>query len=82
MGIFRFSSSLGRRKYERIYIFQHSEERKHLQTTGPKITVRFFSGFDLSSIDLNSEALVDEAYKKGVPMGQTYLLMAIKCRSL
>jgi hypothetical protein len=31
--------------------------------------VRFFSGFNLSSIDINSESLVAEAYEKGVPMG-------------
>tara|TARA_B100000965_G_scaffold155603_1_gene129580 strand:- start:12 stop:959 length:948 start_codon:yes stop_codon:yes gene_type:complete len=50
-------------------IFSAMRRKEAFATTGPKITVRFFSGYDLSSIDLNSEALVDEAYKKGVPMG-------------
>ena len=28
-----------------------------------------FAGFDLTSIDVNAESLVEEAYDKGVPMG-------------
>ena len=31
--------------------------------------MRFFAGFDLTSIDINAESLVEEAYSKGVPMG-------------
>ena len=59
--------------------FPHSKERS-FATTGPKVAVRFFAGFDLTSIDINAESLVEEAYSKGVPMGQTYLLMEKKFR--
>ena len=34
-----------------------------------RVAVRFFAGFDLTSIDVNAESLVEEAYDKGVPMG-------------
>ena len=50
-------------------IFSALRRKEAFATTGPRITVRFFSGYNLSSIDINSEALVDEAYKNGVPMG-------------
>ena len=42
-------------------------------TTGTRIAVRFFGGYNLSSIDLNSESLVSEAYQKGVTMGSDLL---------
>jgi hypothetical protein len=50
-------------------IFSSLRRKEAFATTGPRITVRFFSGFNLSSIDINSESLVAEAYEKGVPMG-------------
>ena len=42
-------------------------------TTGSRIAVRFFAGYNLSSIDMNSTSLVSEAYKKGVTMGSDLL---------
>lgn len=36
-------------------------------TTGPRMTVRFFGGFEYTEADL--ENLVDSGYNKGVPMG-------------
>ena len=41
--------------------------RETFATTGSRMTVRFFGGFDFDSSDLDS--LVASGYKKGVPMG-------------
>jgi hypothetical protein len=38
-------------------------------TTGPRITVRFFGGWDYTADDLNSRAPAFRGYEKGVPMG-------------
>ena len=38
-------------------------------TTGPRITVRFFGGWDYTAEDLNSRAPAFRGYEKGVPMG-------------
>ena len=50
-------------------IFSALRRKEAFATTGPKVAVRFFAGFDLTSIDINAESLVEEAYSKGVPMG-------------
>ena len=38
-------------------------------TTGPRITVRFFGGWDFTDEDLNSRTPAFRGYEKGVPMG-------------
>ncbi len=38
-------------------------------TTGPRMTVRFFGGWDYTDNDLRSRAPVFRGYEKGVPMG-------------
>ena len=38
-------------------------------TTGPRIKVRLFGGFDMSNVDPGRDGWVDTAYAKGVPMG-------------
>jgi hypothetical protein len=38
-------------------------------TTGPRITVRFFGGWNYTADDLNSRAPAFRGYEKGVPMG-------------
>jgi hypothetical protein len=38
-------------------------------TTGPRITVRFFGGWNFTSDDLNSRQPAFRGYEKGVPMG-------------
>ena len=38
-------------------------------TTGPRITVRFFGGWNYSDDDLNSRTPAFRGYEKGVPMG-------------
>ena len=50
-------------------IFKAFKRKETFATSGPRIAVRFFGGYNLSSIDLNSDSLVSEAYKKGVTMG-------------
>ena len=50
-------------------IFQAFKRKETFATTGSRIAVRFFGGYNLSSIDLNSDSLVSQAYEKGVTMG-------------
>jgi hypothetical protein len=38
-------------------------------TTGPRMLVRFFGGWDFSEADINSRAPAFRGYEKGVPMG-------------
>ena len=54
-------------------LFAAFRRKETFATTGPRISVRFFGGYNLSSIDLNSESLVSEAYSKGVTMGANLL---------
>ena len=50
-------------------IFKAFKRKETFATTGTRIAVRFFGGFNLSGIDLNSEMLVSQAYQNGVTMG-------------
>jgi hypothetical protein len=54
-------------------IFNAFRRKETFATTGTRIAVRFFGGYNLSSIDLNSEYLVSQAYQKGVTMGSDLL---------
>ncbi|MDC3102867.1 DUF3604 domain-containing protein [Gammaproteobacteria bacterium] len=54
-------------------LFAAFRRKETFATTGPRISVRFFGGYNLSPIDLNSESLVSEAYSKGVTMGADLL---------
>jgi hypothetical protein len=54
-------------------IFNAFRRKETFATTGTRIALRFFGGYNLSSIDLNSESLVNEAYQKGVTMGSDLL---------
>jgi len=54
-------------------IFNAFKRKETFATTGSRIAVRFFAGYNLSSIDMNSTSLVSEAYKKGVTMGSDLL---------
>ncbi|WP_224485540.1 DUF3604 domain-containing protein [Robertkochia aurantiaca] len=38
-------------------------------TTGPRITLRFFGGFNFTEADISSDNMVEKGYEKGVPMG-------------
>jgi hypothetical protein len=61
-----------KRIQETLYL-KPLNEKKPLQQLVQELAVRFFAGYDLSSIDLNSDSLVSEAYEKGVTMGADLL---------
>ena len=50
-------------------IFQAFKRKETFATTGTRMAVRFFAGFDMESIDIDSEEMVKNAYAKGVTMG-------------
>ena len=50
-------------------IFDAIERREVYATTGPRITLRLFAGWEFNHDDLNSAELVKRGYQKGVPMG-------------
>ena len=50
-------------------IFQAFKRKETFATTGTRMAVRFFAGFDMESIDLDSEDMVKNAYANGVTMG-------------
>lgn len=52
----------------RAEIFDAMMRREVYATTGPRMTVRFFGGFDFGAVDFAKD-WVDAAYTKGVPMG-------------
>ena len=50
-------------------IFDAMARKEVYATTGPRMTVRFFGGWDYTVDDLNSRQPVFRGYEKGVPMG-------------
>jgi len=50
-------------------IFDAMERKETYATTGPRIPVRFFGGWDYDDNDLRSRAPAFRGYEKGVPMG-------------
>jgi uncharacterized protein DUF3604 len=50
-------------------IFDAMERRETYATTGPRIRVRFFGGYDFADADVNGRNLAKIGYAKGVPMG-------------
>ena len=59
-------------------IFAAFKRKETFATTGTRTAVRFFAGYDMQSIDLNSESLVKEAYAKGVTMGSDLMAEGTK----
>jgi len=53
----------------RASLFDAIERRETYGTTGPRMRVRFFGGWDFSDNDLRSRAPAFKGYEKGVPMG-------------
>jgi hypothetical protein len=49
-------------------IYDAFRRKETFATSGPRIQVRFFGGFDHSA-NLNEEGAIGKAYKNGVPMG-------------
>lgn len=50
-------------------LFDAMERKETYATTGPRITVRFFGGWDFDSDDLRNRQPAFIGYEKGVPMG-------------
>ncbi len=50
-------------------IWDAMKRKETYASTGPRITVRFFGGFDFAASDLAKTNWVEAAYGKGVPMG-------------
>ena len=53
----------------RAALFDAMLRRETYGTTGPRIRVRFFGGWDFTDNDLRSRAPAFRGYEKGVPMG-------------
>ena len=53
----------------RAAIWDAMERKEVYGTTGPRILVRFFGGWEYTDDDLNSRAPAFRGYEKGVPMG-------------
>jgi hypothetical protein len=45
------------------------QRKETYATTGPRMTVRLFGGFDFEAADANASTLAKTGYAKGVPMG-------------
>lgn len=60
-----------------VYAYENSREalfdamrrRETFGTSGPRITPRFFAGWDLDRVDCQSPGFIDHASEIGVPMG-------------
>lgn len=50
-------------------IFDSMRRKETYATTGPRIRVRFFGGYDFTGEDARTRQLAEVGYSKGVPMG-------------
>ena len=57
------------RENTRASLFDAMDRKEVYATTGPRMFVRFFGGWDFSDADLNNRQPAFAGYSKGVPMG-------------
>ena len=50
-------------------LFDAMQRKEVYATTGPRMTVRFFGGWDYASADADMSTIAAAGYSKGVPMG-------------
>ena len=50
-------------------IYNAFRRKETFGTSGPRIKVRFFAGYNFENSNLNDQDLIQEAYSKNVPMG-------------
>jgi len=53
----------------RASLFAALERKETYATTGPRMSVRFFGGWDFETKDVDESKLAQVGYEKGVPMG-------------
>ena len=59
------------RENTRKDLFDAMQRKEVYATTGPRMTVRFFGGWDYDQNSVNRHDYVSHAYRNGVPMGGT-----------
>ena len=67
----------GRRRTRAMRIFDAMERKETYATTGPRMIVRFFGGWDFNEKDAQDRLPARIGYAKGVPMGGDLMAAAI-----